>query len=80
MGLIVALIAGATLIFATADEARFRRSFGPALRNQVRVQRFLLRSRWPAEERFVRQARIVVFGAGVLFLLAATFGIAASLA
>jgi hypothetical protein len=80
MGVILAVLAGAALTFAAADEARFRRIFGPALRNQSRVQRVLLRSRSPSDERFIRQARILVFGAGVLFLVVAILGVGAALA
>jgi hypothetical protein len=80
MGVVVAIVAGAFLTFAAADEGRFRRVFGPALRNQSRVQHYLLRSRSPSDERFIRQARVLILGAGVLFLVVALSGVAAWLA
>jgi hypothetical protein len=80
MGVVVAMVAGAALILAAADEARFRRIFGPALDNQVRVQRFFLGSRAPSRDRFIRQARFLVLGAGSLFLIAAILGLASVIA
>jgi hypothetical protein len=79
VGIAVALLVGCVLTFAAQDELRFRRVFGPALQNQVRVQNYVMRSRAPSEERFMRTARIAMLGTGALFIAVGLVGIAARL-
>ena len=77
MGIAIALLVGSALTFTSSDEMRFRRVFGPSLQSQVRVQKFVLRSRAPSEAQFTRIARIALLGTGALFMAVGLAGIAA---